>query len=67
MTRRSRGRCSAPVAPHAEVRSRLTALTGYAACLTGVEAFVIAVTTHFCPLYALLGISTCSRDKVVTG
>lgn len=23
--------------------------------------------TGFCPLYALLGISTCSRDKVVTG
>jgi membrane protein implicated in regulation of membrane protease activity len=21
----------------------------------------------FCPVYALLGISTCSRDKVVTG
>ena len=23
--------------------------------------------TGFCPLYALFGISTCSRDKVVTG
>ena len=118
MTRRSRGRCSAPAAPHAEVRSRLTALSACAAYLTGVEEFVIAVTTHprgitmtrnmgstdkllriivglvllalvfvgpktplgyfgviplltgltgFCPLYALFGISTCSRDKVVTG